>query len=64
MNQEVTHLQVLAELERLALDKEFEKDIANKNPGKENFSAFTVGWKIQVAGKIFKKSSLKKFDLE
>ena len=26
MNQEVTHLQVLAELERLALDHEYEKD--------------------------------------
>ena len=54
MNREVTHLQVLAELERLSLDKEFEMDDTNKNPGKENYREFNTGWNKQVAGKKYK----------
>ena len=53
MNREVTHLQVLAELEHLTLDKEFEKDITNKNPGNRNLRAFNDGWNNQVSGQEY-----------
>ncbi len=51
MNREVTHLQVLAELERLALDKEFVKDVTNKNPTNKHLENFIFSWNNLILNK-------------
>ena len=53
MNREVTHLQVLAELERLAMENKYKKDFTNKNPGNRHFKEFTDGWNNQVSGQEY-----------
>lgn len=51
MKHEITISQVLNELNRLSRDKEFEKDIRDKNPGNRHSGQFIRAWNDLVSGK-------------
>ena len=49
MNKEITYLQVLCELERLAMESEYEKDVREK-PSNRHLANFIGAWEELVSG--------------